>query len=268
MQNQLEGKVALVTGAARGIGRGIALVLAQRGADIAAADLNLDGANEVASEITQLGRKARAYQVDVTNASSVQVMVEEAISHFGQIDILANAAGVIGAPGFEDTTTSREEDWDITYAVNVKGTVLTSKAVAEHMKQRRSGKIVNISSHGGRVGSAGGGAYGASKAAVIHLTQSFALELAPYDINVNCICPGTLWTPMWERIAERSRRNNPEMADLSTREIFDMAITERCPLGRAQTPEDIGKTAAFFASDDAINITGQSLNVNGGIRMN
>ena len=268
MQNQLEGKVAFVTGGARGIGRGIALVLAARGVDIAVADLNLDGANEVANELTQLGRKATAYQLDVSRDSEVIAVVNEAVSHFGQIDILANAAGVIGAPGFEDTTTSREEDWDLTYAVNVKGTVLASNAVAEHMKQRRSGKIVNIASQGGRAGSATGGAYGASKAAVIHLTQSYALELAPYDINVNCICPGTLWTPMWERIAERNRRNNPEMANLSTREIFDIAIKERCPLGREQTPEDIGKTAAFFASDDAINITGQSLNVNGGIRMN
>ena len=140
MQNQLEGKVAFVTGGARGIGRGIALVLAERGADIAVADLNLDGANVVANEIAHLGREATAYQVDVTKDSEVIAVVNEAVSHFGQIDILANAAGVIGAPGFEDTTTSREEDWDLTYAVNVKGTVLASNAIAEHMKQRRSGK--------------------------------------------------------------------------------------------------------------------------------
>ena len=136
------------------------------------------------------------------------------------------------------------------------------------MQERRCGKIVNIASHAGRGGGSGGGAYGASKAAVIHLTQSYALDLAPYNINVNVVCPGTIWTPMWERIAVRAKRNNPEQQHLTPREIFDAAIAERCPLGREQTPEDIGKAVAFFASDDAINITGQSLNVNGGTRMN
>jgi NAD(P)-dependent dehydrogenase (short-subunit alcohol dehydrogenase family) len=135
------------------------------------------------------------------------------------------------------------------------------------MKARRSGKIVNIASHAGRRGSADNSAYGASKAAVIHLTQSYALELASYDINVNAVCPGTLWTPMWERIAERRRRNDPAKSHMTTREIFDESIRRVCPLGREQTPEDVGKAVAFFASDDAFNITGQSLNVNGGIRM-
>ena len=99
------------------------------------------------------------------------------------------------------------------------------------------------------------------------LTQSYALELAPYDINVNAVCPGTLWTPMWERIAERRRRNDPSKSQMTNREIFDESIRRLCPLGREQTPEDVGKAVAFFASDDAFNITGQSLNVNGGIRM-
>ncbi len=127
--------------------------------------------------------------------------------------------------------------------------------------------IVNIASQGGRQGMAGGAAYGASKAAVIHLTQSYALDLAPFNINVNAVCPGTLWTPMWERIARRIKRNDPSKAHLTPRQIFEDAVRQRCPLGREQTPEDIGKAVAFFASDDAINITGQALNVNGGIRM-
>ena len=264
---QMENKVAMVTGGASGLGRGVATVLAERGANIALADMNVDGANKVAQELTQLGRKAVGFKVDVTSSTQLQEMVQAVLAEFGRIDILVNAAGVIAAPGFEDTTRSREVDWDLTYSVNVKGTVLTSDAVAEHMKERRSGKIVNISSHGGRDG-AGGGAYGASKAAVIHLTQSFALELAPYDINVNVICPGSIWTPMWERIAERFRRNDPTKKDMTTREIFDATIQDRCPLKREQTPEDMGKAVAFFASDDAYNITGQSLNVNGGMRMN
>ncbi|MCY3542654.1 MAG: SDR family NAD(P)-dependent oxidoreductase [Chloroflexi bacterium] len=264
---QLEDRVALVTGGARGLGKGIALVLAERGADVALCDIDIAGARHTAEEIEDLGRVAKAYQANVTVQSQLVEMVTQTLADFGRIDILVNAAGVIGAPGFEETTWSREEDWDLTFDVNVKGTALVSDAVSPHMKSRLSGKIVNIASHGGRDG-AGGGAYGASKAAVIHLTQSYALQLAPYNINVNVICPGSIWTPMWERIADRAKRNNPEQQDLTPREIFDAAIKERCPLGREQTPEDIGKAVAFFASDDALNITGQSLNVNGGTRMN
>ncbi len=265
---QLEDRVALVTGGARGLGEGIALVLAERGADVALCDIILDGAQETARQIQSLGRKSESYAVDVTSQLQLKDVVERVLSDFGRIDILVNAAGVIGAPGFEETTTSREEDWDITFDVNVKGTALTSDAVIPHMIRRRSGKIVNIASHAGRGGGAGGGAYGASKAAVIHLTQSYAMSLAPHNVNVNVVCPGTIWTPMWERIAVRSKRNNAEQSGLTPREIFDAAIRERCPLGREQTPEDIGKAVAFFASDDAVNITGQSLNVNGGTRMN
>ncbi len=264
---QLDGMVALVTGGARGLGKGIAIVLAERGADAALCDIDLDGARETADTIQGSGRRSKAYRADVTSQKELRDVVHAVLSDFGRIDILVNAAGVIGAPGFEDTTGSREEDWDLTFDVNVKGTALASDAVIPHMKERRFGKIVNIASHGGRRGGGGGGAYGASKAAVIHLTQSYAMDMAPYNVNVNVVCPGTIWTPMWERIAVRAKRNNPDQAHLTPREIFDAAIQERCPLGREQTPEDIGKAVAFFASDDALNITGQSLNVNGGTRM-
>ncbi|MYE53848.1 MAG: SDR family oxidoreductase [Chloroflexi bacterium] len=265
---QLEAKVALITGGARGLGEGIALVLAARGANIAACDINLEGARQTADAVSALGRRAEAYSVVFTSHDQLRQTVDAVLADLGRIDILVNAAGVIGAAGFEDTTGSREEDWDLTFDVNVKGTALASDAVSPHMKERRFGKIVNIASHAGRGGGSGGGAYGASKAAVIHLTQSYALDLAPYNINVNVVCPGTIWTPMWERIADRAKRNNPEQQHLTPRDIFDAAIAERCPLGREQTPEDIGKAVAFFASDDALNITGQSLNVNGGTRMN
>ena len=265
---QLEDTVVLVTGGASGLGRGICQVLAERGADLAVADIDLDGATRVAAEIGGDGRRVRPFEVDVTSESDVRGLVKAAIDVFDRIDVLVNSAGVIAAPGYEETTTSRREDWDATFQVNVMGTVLASEAVAEAMKARRQGKIVNIASHGGRQGSPGGAAYGTSKAAVIHLTQAFALDLAPYDINVNAICPGTIWTPMWERIAERTKRNDPSKAHLTPRQIFDEAILTRCPLKRPQTPEDIGKAVAFFASDDAFNITGQALNVNGGSRMN
>jgi NAD(P)-dependent dehydrogenase (short-subunit alcohol dehydrogenase family) len=269
MLGDLTDKVALVTGGARGLGRGIVLVMAECGADMAVADLHLAGAQQVAGEASGHGHRAQAFQVDVTDTASVRKMVQDVLAAFGRIDILVNCAGVIGAPGYEEAPISREEDWDITYQVNVKGTVIVSDAVAEHMKQRRYGKIINIASHAGRHGTAGaGGAYGASKAAVIHLAQSYALDLAPYDINVNSICPGTIWTPMWDRIARRRIHNDPSKAHLTPRQIFDQVIKEICPLGREQTPEDMGKMAAFLASDDAKNITGQAINVNGGSRLN
>lgn len=264
---QLSDRVALITGGASGLGKGIAAIMAQRGASVAVADINAAGADQTAAAIAADGGDARAYAVDVTDQDTLDALAAQAIADFGRIDILVNAAGVIGAPGFEDAASSRAADWDITFEVNVKGVALACEAVIPHMKRRRYGKIINIASHAGRGGS-GGGAYGASKAAVIHLTQSYALDLAPFNINVNAICPGSIWTPMWERIAVRTKRNNPEMQDLSPRQIFERFIRERCPLGREQTPEDIGKAAAFFASDDALNITGQALNVNGGTRMN
>ena len=153
---QMQDRVVLVTGGARGIGRGVCMVMAERGADAVAADLNLEGAQAVAGELERFGHRTGAFQVDVTDSAEIDRMVAGVIERFGRIDVLVNAAGVIGAPGFEDTTRSREEDWDLTFDVNVKGTALTSDAVAVHMKERRSGKIVNIASQAGRGG--GGGA--------------------------------------------------------------------------------------------------------------
>ena len=154
---QLEDRVALVTGGASGLGRGIARVMAERGAEVAVCDIDLDGARQTAERIAAGGRRASAYEVDVTSRTQLRDMVDGALADFGRIDILVNAAGVIGAAGFEDTTTSREEDWDLTFDVNVKGTALASDAVSACMKARQSGKIVNIASHAGRGGGRGRG---------------------------------------------------------------------------------------------------------------
>ena len=262
---QFDNKLVLITGGASGLGKGIGLLMAQRGADIVLVDVNAKKLESAEAEISKFGRDVSCYIADVTKRGEISDVVD---SISDKVDILVNAAGVIGASGFEDTQRSREEDWDLTHSINVKGTVICSEVVAENMKERRSGKIVNIASHAGRRGSPDLSAYGASKAAVIHLTQSFAMDLASHNINVNVVCPGTIWTPMWEQIAERNRRIDPEKNQLTGRQVFEMAIQERCPLRREQTPEDIGKAVAFFASDDAINITGQSLNVNGGTIMN
>ena len=264
----VSGKIALVTGGGRGIGRGIVLALATNGADVAVADINPGDAAGVSAEVEAMGRNAKPFTVDVTDQESVDRMVQDAIGHFGRIDILVNNAGIIAAPGWEQRQRSGEEDWDMIYEVNVKGVARVTDAVVGGMKERRYGKIVNIASVGGRQGNPNNVPYGISKAGVIMLTQATALELAPYSINVNSICPGLLWTPMWERISLRGSMSPDNTEGLSPREIFDRGVQERIPLGREQTPEDIGNLAAFLASDYSKNITGQAINVSGGSVMN
>ena len=265
---KVEDKVAIVTGGARGIGQGISLVLAGNGADIAVADISLEGAKSVAEEVVAAGRQSLATHLDVDNQKSVDRMVEDVLAHFGRIDILINNAGVIAAPGWEDRETPDESDWDLTFTVNLKGMARVTGIVAGHMKERNYGKIINIASIAGRQGSLTSIPYSASKAGVINLTQSTALELAPFSINVNAICPGLLWTPMWERIATRWSQVIEKWKGLSPREVFERDVNGRIPLGREQSPEDIGNLAAFLASDYARNITGQAINVDGGFRMN
>ena len=272
MSRQLEGKTAIVTGAGRGIGEGIAKVLAARGARVAVSDVAAAAAATVAQAIEEAGGEAIASQADVTSADSMRAWVDAAVAHFGHIDICVANAGVIGGPGFQDRKDYNDDDWDLTLGVNVRGLVKTADAIVPHMKERRSGKIINIASHAGRaprgVAEPGRGnvqsPYAVSKAAAIQWTHLLAIDLGPFNINVNAVCPGRLWTPMWEKLALNRKALNPEVSDLSAYEIFDMAIKTTMPLGEAQTPEDIGKTVAFLASDDAAQITGQALNVNGG----
>jgi NAD(P)-dependent dehydrogenase (short-subunit alcohol dehydrogenase family) len=270
MMVDLEDRVAVVTGGASGIGRGICLALARQGAGVAVVDLNGQGAEAVASEVAATGVQSVAVTVDVTDRPSVDNMVTETLGALGKIDILVNAAGVVGAANWWESEFARDEDWDVVMAVNLRGVVAVSERVAVHMKARRYGKIVNIASIAARQGSAVLSHYNASKAAVLSWTQSSALQLAPYDINVNAICPGLLWTPMWDQIARKLSgfSEDPLYTGLSGRDYFNKMVESLTPLKREQTPEDIGKLAAFLASDDSLNITGQAINVDGGRRMN
>ncbi len=257
-------RVAVVVGGGGGIGRGIALVLASYGADVVVADLNLESAKEVAGEVERLGRRSHASVVDVVDQTSVDDMVQDVMGRFGRIDILVNGAGIIGGPGWEDRQQSDEEDWDLIYAVNARGAARVTDAVSPHMKEKRYGKIVNIGSTAARRGEAFNIMYGASKTALLSLTQAAALELAPYNINVNAIHPGEVWTPMWEKLAHHGGLSPENVEGLSLKERFDVIVQKRTPLGRPQTPEDIGNMATFLASDAARNVTGQSINVDGG----
>ena len=262
------GKVAIVTGGGRGIGRGIALTLARNGADVVIADVHIDDAQGVAEEVSDIGRQSMAVRMDVTVQGSVDSTVQDVITRFGRIDILVNNAAIIGAEGWEQRQRPNEDDWDEIYAVNLKGVARVTDAVTPHMKERRYGKIVNISSAGGRLGTTTMPPYTASKAGVINLTRSAAMELASFDVNVNAICPGSVWTPMQERVSYRTSISPQNPEGLSPKELFDRRAEERRLLGRDITPQDIGNAVAFLASDHAKNITGQALNVSAGSHMN
>ncbi len=277
LSQQLAGRVAIVTGGASGIGKGICRVLAARGALVAVVDLDGEAAGVTAEEISAGGSRpdTRHFQADVTDRASLDEVVERLIGSYGHIDICVANAGVIGGPGFTERRDYTDDDWDATQSVNLRGVVNTNDAVKAHMIERGAGRIINIASHSGRAPRGGPGTlgdiqipYSVSKAGVIQWTMHLALHLGQHGITANAVCPGTLWTPMWERIANMRRRHDESVRDLSPKEIFDRQIALNVPLGRPQTPEDIGNAVAFLASDDARVITGQALNVNGGAMMN
>lgn len=245
----LAGKVALVTGAGQGIGRAIALKLAALEADLALVDLNPATVQETAAEIEKLGRRALALQADVSRKPEVDQAVQRVLEVFGRVDILVNNAGWTKYTPFLQET---EEYWDRVMAVNLKGTILCSRAVLEAMIKQGGGKIINIASDAGRVGAANEAVYSACKAGVIGFTRALAREIAGHNIRVNCVSPGTTDTPLVHQMF------TPEELAKRTRPI---------PLGRLGQPEDIAAAVAFFASDAADYITGQVLSVSGGITM-
>jgi meso-butanediol dehydrogenase/(S,S)-butanediol dehydrogenase/diacetyl reductase len=263
-----EGKTAVVTGGARGIGRGIALELAARGANVVIADMDEESARDVVTDIKASGTRSYYCETDVTQQWSTDDMVEAALEEYGQLDVLVNNAGVGGSPDFTTRKTPLVEDWQATFDVNVYGIVNGTQSVEKYMVDRGYGKIVNISSVSGRNGKPGFASYAASKAAAINVSQAWAFKLAPHGINVNTVCPGLIWTPLWQDIAKWRKSTDEQNAGFTPRQIFQRTVSESVPLGREQTPEDVGKAVAFLASERARSITGQALNVDGGIRMN
>ena len=244
----LEGKVAVVTGAARGIGRAIAERLARDGADVVVCDLQAEWLAETAGAIEALGRKALPVAVDVGDGESVAACIAETVKAFGRVDIMVNNAGIT-----KDTLLVRmsDADWDDVLRVNLKGTFLFTRAVAKHMMKQRGGAIVNIASVIGLIGNAGQCNYAASKAGVIALTKSTAKELAARGVRVNAIAPGFI---------------SSKMTDALSQEIREQMLAN-IPLARFGEPEDVAKAVAFLASDEAGYVTGQVLSVNGGMVM-
>ncbi len=244
----LNGRVAIITGAAQGIGKAVAIKFAKEGADIVVSDINLDLAEATAREIEQLGRKSLALKVDVSKPDETEKMAEDVLKAFGRIDILVNNAGIT-----RDTLLMRmkKEDWDLVLNVNLSGTFNCAKAVVKHMVKARSGKIINISSVVGLMGNAGQVNYSSSKAGVIGFTKSLARELASRSINVNAIAPGFIDTDMTKVLPEKERQ----------------LLVNQIPLSRLGLPEDVANCAKFLASDEAGYITGQVIQVNGGMYM-
>ncbi len=263
---RLQGKVAIVTGGGSGIGRGIVLAMAREGADVAIPDIQVVNAEKVAQEVQALGRKAFALKTDVTSAADVKTMIDRTRDTLGRIDVLVNNAGMASPPGMPFTNNT-EEDWDKVYAVNVKSIFLTCKAIAPYLLERKAGRIINIASIAGPISALTMPPYSVSKMSVITFTRIVAKELAPFGITVNAICPGVLWTPFWENLAAHLAKTNPVFAGMTARQVFDKRVTDIVPMKREQHPEDIGWTAVFLASEEARNITGQALNVDGGCVM-
>ena len=243
----LKGKVALVTGAAKGIGRACAVALAQQGTDIILAVRTLESATEVLEDIALTDAKTLVVEMDVASKASIEAAVEKAARHFGRIDILINNAG-IGAPNkIEDVT---EQDFDETVNVNLKGTFFCSQAVGKLMIKQGGGNIVNLSSQAGVIALPTESIYCMTKAGISHLTKCFALEWASHGIRVNAVAPTFIKTPgtqKWLGDAE-----------------FMKSVIDRIPLGKVGVPEDVAKSVVFLSSDAAAMITGETLMIDGG----
>lgn len=251
-------QVAIVTGAGNGIGRATALALARAGAQVAAVDVDAAAAKATADAIAALGRPSLALDTDVGDLAAIDRMVQAVTTTFGQVDVLVNNAGVTRRAYIMDLT---EQDWDRIMRVNAKGVFFCLQRVAREMIPRRRGSIVNIASIAGKgYAGASNAIYAASKGSVISLTRTAAQQLARHDINVNAICPGITVTALSEaNVAVRARDEGLSVEEMTRRRNAVI------PLGRPNDPEDVAAVAVFLASPAARNITGQSLNVDGGI---
>ena len=248
MNKLLDKKVAVVTGAGRGIGEAIARLFASEGANVAICDVALDGAQKVATDLSKLGVKASAYAVNVTDGEQVNSVCQKIVADFGRVDILVNNAGIT-----RDGLLLRmsEQDWDLVMGVNLKGAFLFTKALLPAMMKQRNGSIVNMASIVGVVGNAGQANYSASKAGLIGLTKTTAKEYAKRGVRVNAVAPGFIQTAMTDKLTEEQKKMQADYIGL----------------GRMGQPSDVANTVLYLASDLSSYVTGQVIGVDGGLRI-
>lgn len=257
---RLMGKTAIVTGAGRGIGRGIAIRLALDGADVAVSDINASDVDRVVEEVRAAGRQSLGIVADVTKGNEVSAMVDKVVDEFGKLDVMVANAGIAQVKQALELT---EEDWDNIFAVNAKGVFWCDQAAAKHMVQQKSGKIINCAGVAGHTGLALLSHYSATKFAVRGFTQALAKELGPFGIQVNAYCPGIVGTAMADHIDEEMGKhlNLPKGETLKK-------YSELITAGRVETPDDVAAFVAYLASEDSDFMTGQSVMIDGGIIMN
>jgi NAD(P)-dependent dehydrogenase (short-subunit alcohol dehydrogenase family) len=237
-------------------------------------DIKESSAMAVAAKVEGLGRNALTVKTDVRREDECRTLIDSALKEMGRLDILVCSAGTAGVHFMRSSEDAADvehipmEVWDLSIDVNLRGVFLCNRAIIPYFKQQKRGRIINISSDAGRRGVPLLPVYGASKAGVINLSQSIALQLAPYNINVNTICPGIIWTPLWEEGIKFMVKNRTELKGMSPEEAFNLMIQTSIPFKRPQTPEDIGNLVVFLASDRAREITGQAINVDGGSQLN
>jgi NAD(P)-dependent dehydrogenase (short-subunit alcohol dehydrogenase family) len=253
----LENRVAIITGGAKGIGRGIALKFATEGCDVVVNAMHIEGARKVAAEVEALGRRAMAIKADVSRSAEVDSMVEQTIKKFGRIDILVNNAGGTGLAKDTAIENTSEEDWDRIVDINLKGQFLCCRAVVPYMKKNKYGKIINVSSMGAIQPPAPIAHYHAAKGGVLSLTKNLAFELALFNITVNAILPGPIKSEFFNEMLKAMSREEGE--------AFFRMLGGRVPMGRMGEPEEVAGVALFLASDLSSYVTGDAINVGGGL---
>jgi len=256
---RLSGKIAVLTGGGSGIGAAICRAFAEEGAAVAITDIRLQAAQEIAAEITRCNGRVGTWAFDVSDRPAVEQAADQIEKQLGPIDVWVNNAGISRIVPFLECS---EELWEQTLRINLKGAFIGCQAAIRRMLPRRQGVVLNMSSQSGKVGNSQYTAYCASKFGIIGLTQSLALEFAGDGIRVNALCPGIVMTPLWDQmLGDYARKRNLKPEDVRP------YLEKRIPLGRLCTPEDVARTAVFLASDESDYLTGQALNVSGGMVM-
>ena len=253
---RLDGKSVLLTGGATGIGRRIATRLAEEGCDVGIVDINMAEAERTSAMVQRAGRRAAIFNADVGDSDQASATVDAFLKVVGKIDVLANNAGIISVGRIEQTSI---EEWRQVFRINLDGVFNYCKAVIPHMRERKTGKIINTASWFGKTGKPYYGAYCASKFAIVGLTQTLAMELAPFGINVNAVCPGTIMETNLRTFADQ-RSTEQGIPTAKEREA-------QIPIGRLGLPEDVARVVAFLVSEEAAYMTGQAINVTGGLWM-